>query len=66
MRALQRGNKDKDTLLIGNVRKVTTVNAREEQEAFFINALGSGLRQVSASPLPLFTQRAGLNDETCR
>lgn len=43
--------------LIGNVRKSTKANGREEEGALVINLLGGGLRQVPASPLALFTPR---------
>lgn len=46
------------TSLIGNVRKSTKANGREEEGAFVINLLGGGSRQVSASPLVLFTRQA--------
>lgn len=58
---LKRGRPSEETkrgiesiILIGNVRK-STANGSEEEEAFLISLLGSGSRQVSASPLALFT-----------
>ncbi len=49
------------TSLIGNVRKSTKANWREEEGALVINLLGGGSRQVSASTLALFTRR-GLSE----
>lgn len=43
------------------MRKSTKANGREEEGALVINLLSGGLRQVSASPLALFTQR-GLSE----
>lgn len=46
------------TSLIGNVRKSTKANGREEEGAFVISLLCGGSRQVSPSLLALFTQQA--------
>lgn len=50
--------KTKSASLIGNVRKSTKANGREEQRELDINVLGGGSRQASTSPLALFTRQA--------